>query len=162
MRITNTVPNCSCTKTTDSTHQSDLTKRKGYRVMLGIDELMCQKKVLKKGTMENKTGTVEILNESDGYFSPNKDQLREIFYFCSMDMDNVNKYLNGEVNLLWIEEEDQLILGPTGELGKLILSRYKGEDNVEQRVKFLDNIGYSKVASETTDTANFDKQLFDN
>ena len=62
-------PNCSCTKTTDSIHQSDLTKRKGYRAMLEVDELMCQKKVLKREPWKIKLGLLRFSMNQMGIFS---------------------------------------------------------------------------------------------
>jgi hypothetical protein len=68
------------------------------------------------------------------------DQITDVFYYCSMDTNQLSQYLQGQNHLVWNEDEDTLLRGPAKTYAKRILGRYKGEANVKRRVEFLEKI----------------------
>ena len=80
------------------------------------------------------------LEEQAKKYHMTSDQITDVFYYCSMDMDLLTKYLQGERHLAWNEDEDTLLRGPAKTYARRILGRYKGEANVQKRVEFLEKI----------------------
>ena len=68
------------------------------------------------------------------------DEMYQLFYNCSMDSKILAKYLEGEHDLAWNEDEDTLIRGTQGEEAKRVLIKFKGENNVRQREEFLERV----------------------
>ena len=138
-------------------------KRKDYQNMHSIDHLLCPKKVLIKSPVTaaaSKAQEAEFLKTFKWSAFTDRERLRELFYYCSMDTHNVDKYFNGETHLLWTEEEDQLITGPTRHIGEIILSRYKGSINVEQRIKFLEKMDeMNKLQAQKANFTQFTNEI---
>ena len=145
------------------------TKRKDYQDMQQIDEKMMPRKVnrneketqttpgkdaskmslSKKQDIQSediKINPDDIINKEAWLESKAKeyhmtsDEITDLFYYCSMDMNLINMALKGQKFLAWTEEEDMLLRGSAKSYAPQILGRYKGESNVKQRIEFLEKI----------------------
>ena len=75
-------------------------------------------------------------------------ELLEIFYYCSMNVKILEKYFAGEDYLLWIKEEDDILLEGRDRVIRM-LQKYKKPENVLMRQEFLKNYQHLKQAATT-------------
>lgn len=129
-----------------------LPKRKEYNSMHEISEAAMPRKThyeSSKPREENRKmheeyhveGSLEdwIEKQAERYYMSTNDMI-ELFYNCSMNPTTLMRYLQGETDLAWNEDEDILLRGPQKETIKRVLMRYKGVENVKEREEFLDKV----------------------
>ena len=84
-------------------------------------------------------GGSRVLSQVRNEVRPAREQLKDLLFYCSMNFTTLAKYLNGELEVLWHDDEDRMLMQPNNEVMISILSRFKGEKNVEERYQFLKN-----------------------
>mmetsp|Transcript_27653 Transcript_27653/g.31867 ORF Transcript_27653/g.31867 Transcript_27653/m.31867 type:complete len:462 (+) Transcript_27653:3-1388(+) len=68
------------------------------------------------------------------------EEVIDLFYSCSMNRGNLVRYLEGEKELAWNEDEDALLSGGAKDAAKAVLVRFKGIANVREREEFLQRV----------------------
>lgn len=125
-------------------------KRKGYEAMYHIDAQMLPRKVTRDVSFSRpderffSTQEEERLRDKETWLreqamkhSISPDQMKSLFFRCSMNSLILDRYFRGEHNLIWDKDEDDLLTGPYKDVAKRVLSHYKGSANVRQREEFL-------------------------
>ena len=101
------------------------------------EEEQIQRKYIKQEN-DNNGGGSRLLNQVRNDGRSLRDQLKDLLFCCSMDFTNLARYLGGDSEVLWHEDEDQVLMQqPNNPAIRSVFSRYKGERNVEQRIEFL-------------------------
>jgi len=129
-------------------------KRKGYEQMHNVDKSMMPSKAMKLNSSMIKTEH-SLVKVEDGSLSPTmrveREQMLELLYSCSNNLDLVNKALINPT-LRWTQEQDDQLTGPNKRKYITSLAKLKGPENVKERVHFLKNISNLKLKIQQKNT----------
>ena len=121
-------------------------KRRDYESMHQLDDRLLPRKDFRdddyfyeeEDRRERRVSNKEMwLHELAERYSINPDKMTSLYYNCNMDSDLLRRYLDGETEILWNNDEDILLTGSQRESAQRVLSRYKGTSNVNSRSSFL-------------------------
>lgn len=94
----------------------------------------------KKVVDEESLGQEAWLELQAERYNVTSDRVIDLFYCCSMNRGNLIRYLEGETDVAWNEDEDALLTGNARDAAKKVLVRFKGADNVREREEFLERV----------------------
>ena len=123
-----------CTNNPRATIRPERTKKDDVR---GDEHKEMYKIRFNPETIHNKQ---KWLMEQAQIYGINSTEILDLFYWCSMNCQNLKRYLQGEKDILWDEREDLLLVGPARQLAWHVLARYKGPMVVKEREEFLEKV----------------------